>query len=74
MESTLEQKVAELEHRLAALEARQLLTKRLPKDPLSTFGTAASDPFYDAAARAGEEYRRSQTYAKEIEDRGGVGY
>ena len=71
---TLEERVASLEQELASLKSQPWLSPRLKKDPLSTFGSARDDPGFDEATRLGEEYRRSQTYEKEIEARGGVGY
>jgi hypothetical protein len=74
METTLEQRVAELEKRLAALENKPWMSPPLKKDWRSTIGSVPDSEFQRAAAKAGEEYRRSQTYEKETESRGGTGH
>lgn len=79
MSSTLEQRLASVEQELAALKERFLelqpwLSPPVKKDWQSTIGYARNSELDEAARKAGEEYRRSQTYAKEIEARGGVEY
>lgn len=74
MSQTLEERVAALEQEVAALRARPWLGAEVKKDWRSTIGWAEARELHEAAAKAGQEYRRSQTYEKEIEARGGVGY
>ncbi len=71
---TLEERVADLEQELAAMKKRPWMTVRVEKNWQSTVGWASGSDLHDAAARAGEEYRREQTFEKEVEARGGVGY
>jgi len=63
-----------LEQKLAEMQAQPWLSSSVVKDPLSIYGIAKDDPLFDESVRLGEEWRASQTYEKEIEARGGVGY
>ena len=79
MSATIEQRLESVEAELAALKARFLeeqpwLPPPLKKDWQSTLDYTYDSELHEAATRAGEEYRRSQTYEKEIQARGGVGY
>ena len=58
MPQTLEQRVEELERKVAELTRR--------KDPWRTFGIFQNDPEFEEAVRLGAEYRQQQTYSKEI--------
>ena len=58
MPQTLEQRVEELERKVAELTRK--------KDPLRTFGIFKNDPDFEEAVRRGREYREQQTYNKEI--------
>jgi len=73
MSATIEQRLEAVETELANLKAK-VLAPPVKKDPWSTFGWAKDCESYDAALKAGEEYRKGQTYEKEIEARGGAGY
>ncbi|HWB07167.1 MAG TPA: hypothetical protein VG796_29355 [Verrucomicrobiales bacterium] len=74
MTKTLEERVAALEKELAEMKARPWLSPPMSKDWMSTVGWAAESDVHDAAALAGEDYRRNQTYEKELETRGGSGH
>jgi hypothetical protein len=79
MSATIEQRLESVEMELAALKARLLepqpwLSPPLKKDWQATVGWADNSKLHEAATKAGEDYRRCQTYEKEIEARGGVGY
>ena len=79
MSATIEERLESVEMELAALKARLLeplpwLSPPVKKDPLSIFGSAKDDPLFDEAVRIGAEWRAAQTYEKEIEARGGIGY
>lgn len=65
MPQTLEQRVEELERKLAELTAEPTLLSR-KKDPWRTFGIFQNDPDFEEAARLGREYRKQQTSDKEI--------
>ncbi len=65
MSQPLEERVAELEKKVAEL-ALQLPRK---KDWRRTFGAFKDCPEFDEACRLGREYREQQTYEKEIGDR-----
>lgn len=65
MSQTLEQRVEELEKKVADLSAHSIPTVR-KKDPWSTFGIFRDDPDFEEAVRLGREYREQQTYEKEI--------
>ena len=62
MARTLEQRVAELERKVAELTAEAARKK----DPWRTFGIFQNDPDFDEAVRLGREYRDQQTSDKEI--------
>jgi hypothetical protein len=62
MAQTLEQRVEELERKVAELTAEP--TRK--KDPWRTFGIFQNDPDFEEAVRLGREYREQQTYNKEI--------
>jgi len=64
MTTTIEQRVAELEKKVAELSGRQSLPGQ--KDPWRTFGSFANDPDFEQASRLGREYRAQQTHAQEI--------
>lgn len=65
MIQTLEQRMEELEKKVASLSAR---SAPLPhkKDWRRTIGLFANDPDFDEAVRLGREYRDQQTCEKEI--------
>ena len=65
MAQTLEQRVEELEQKVADL-SRILRAMNPEKDWRRTFGIFANDPDFDEAVRLGREYREQQTYEKEI--------
>ncbi len=65
MSQTLEERVAELEKRVAELSGKTNLPTRT-KDPWRTYGVFKDDPDFDEAVRLGREYRERQTYGKEI--------
>jgi len=73
MPGTLEERVSALEQKLAEMQA-QPWAPPVKKDWRATIGWASDSKLHDAATKAGEDYRRSQTYEKEIEARGGAGY
>jgi hypothetical protein len=65
MPQTLEQRVAELERKVAEWTSQPTpLTKK--KDWRRTIGAFKDDPDFDEAVRLGREYREQQTYEKEI--------
>jgi hypothetical protein len=72
--NTLEERVTNLEKELQSLKSQPRLSPPVPKDWRSTVGWANDEELHYAAEKAGAEYRRSQTYEKEIEARGGAGY
>ena len=65
MSQTLEQRVEELEKKVAELSGKSSLAVR-SKDPWRTFGIFKDDPDFQEAVRLGREYREQQTYEKEI--------
>jgi hypothetical protein len=65
MAQTLEQRVEELEKKVAELSAEQSGAIR-KKDWRRTIGIFKNDPDFEEAARLGREYREQQTYQKEI--------
>lgn len=65
MSQTLEERVEQLEQKLAQL-SRQATTSTHKKNPWRTFGAFRDDPDFEEAIRLGREYREQQTYAKEI--------
>ena len=66
MSRTLENRVEKLERKFSELAAQVLDLKRRKKDWRSTFGTLEDDELTREAERLGREYRKQQTYAKEI--------
>jgi hypothetical protein len=67
MSQTLEQRVEELEKKVAELSVRPVSMPR-KKDPSGTFGIFKDDADCEEAVRLGREYREQQTYEKEIAD------
>jgi hypothetical protein len=65
MSQTLEERVEQLEQKLAELSQRAPTSPR-NKDPWRTFGVFREDPDFEAAVRHGREYREQQTYEKEV--------
>lgn len=74
MQNTLEQRVEALEREIAELREQKWLSPPIKKDWRSTFGWAHDSKHFEGAVKSGEEMRKAQTYEKEIEARGGVGY
>ena len=74
MTATLEERVEALERKLAEMQAQPWSSPPVKKDWRATVGWANNSKLHEAATKAGEEYRRSQTSEKEIEARGGAGY
>jgi hypothetical protein len=65
MAQTLEQRVEQLEKKVAELSGKTASTARR-KDPWRTYGVFKDDPDFEEAVRLGREYREQQTYEKEI--------
>lgn len=65
MSQTLEQRVQELEKKVAELSVKTTNSPR-QKNPWRTFGIFQNDPDFEEAVRLGREYREQQTYEKEI--------
>jgi hypothetical protein len=65
MSQTLEERVQELEKKVAELSTRPNVSSR-KKNPWRTFGIFQNDPDFEEAVRLGREYREQQTYEKEI--------
>jgi hypothetical protein len=65
MSQTLEQRVAELEKKVAELTSHPTPPAK-KKDWRRTVGAFKDDPDFDEAIRLGREYREQQTYEKEI--------
>ena len=65
MSQTLENRVTELEKRVAELSALPVRSNR-KKDWRRTIGVFRNDPEFEEAVRLGRGYREKQTYAKEI--------
>ena len=65
MSQTLEERVKELERKVAELSGKPMLPAR-KKDPWRTFRLFQNDPDFEEAVRLGREYREQQTYDKEI--------
>ena len=66
MSQMLEKRVEELERKIAELSA-QVLELRMPsKDWRRTVGSMPNDEITREAERLGREYRKQQTYEKEI--------
>ena len=66
MSQTIESRVEDLERRYSELAAQVLDLKRRKKDWRSTFGTLENDDMTREAERLGREYRKQQTYEKEL--------
>ena len=66
MNPTLEQRVEELEKKIAELTSQLAEAKPRGKDWRRSIGVFANDPDYDEAMRLGREWREAQTYEKEI--------
>jgi hypothetical protein len=65
MSQTLEERVAELERKVAELTSQPTSLPK-NKDWRRTVGAFKDDPHFDEAVRLGREYREQQTYEKEI--------
>jgi hypothetical protein len=65
MSQTLEQRVESLEKKVAELSVHPAHASG-KKDPWRTFGIFQNDPAFEEAVRLGQEYRKQQTYDKEI--------
>jgi hypothetical protein len=66
MAQTLEQRVEELEHKLAELSAQILDLRPRRKDWRRTVGSLDDDEMTRNAERLGREYREQQTCEKEL--------
>jgi len=66
MSQTLEQRVEELEKKVASLSAQVLGLRPSKKDPFRISGCMPDDEMTREAEELGREYRRQQTYEKEI--------
>ncbi|MCI0535447.1 MAG: hypothetical protein L0Z50_09470 [Verrucomicrobiales bacterium] len=66
MPETLEQRVQELEKRVAEISAQVLGLRSLKKDWRRTVGSMPDDELTREAERLGREYRQQQTYEREI--------
>jgi hypothetical protein len=66
MSLALEQRVQELERRVAELSAQILGLRPQTKDWRRTVGTIPDDDLSREAERLGREYRQQQTYEQEI--------
>jgi len=66
MSQTLERRVEELERKLSELSAQVLDLRRRKKDWRSTLGTLEDDAIARDAEQLGREYRKQQTFEKEI--------
>jgi hypothetical protein len=66
MLQTIEERVEELEKKVAQLSAQALDLRPLQKDWRSTVGSLTDDELARDAARLGRKYRQEQTYQKEI--------
>jgi hypothetical protein len=64
MSQTLERRVEALERKVAKLSARPVRSRK--KDWRRTVGIFKNDPDFEEAVRLGREYRKKQTYKKEI--------
>ena len=67
MSQTLEERVERLEHRVADLSLAAVPSKR-QKAWRGTFGAFQNDADFEEAVRFGREYRKQQTYEKEVAD------
>ncbi len=67
MSQTLEERVKQLEEKLAELQTLLVATPRAQKDWTRSAGIfAEDDPHFESAVRLGREWREQQTYEKEI--------
>ncbi len=66
MSRTLEQRVEDLENKMAELQGQVLRLQPRKKDWQGTVGTLGDDEMTREAERLGREYRKQQTYEKEI--------
>ncbi len=66
MSQTLEKRVEELEKKIAELSAQVLDLRPPMKDWRRTVGSMPDDEVTREAERLGREYRKQQTYEKEI--------
>jgi predicted nucleic acid-binding Zn-ribbon protein len=66
MSQTLEERVEELERKVAELSAQTLELRPRLKDWRRTVGSMTDDEMAREAERLGREYRQQQTYQKEI--------
>jgi hypothetical protein len=66
MSQTLEKRVEDLEQKVAELSAEVLQLRPTKKDWRRTIGCIPDDEITREAARLGREYRKQQTYEKEI--------
>lgn len=66
MSQTLEQRVEDLEKKMAELRGQVLRLQPRKKDWQDTVGTLGDDEMTREAERLGREYRKQQTYEKEI--------
>ena len=66
MSQTLATRVEDLEKRVAELSAEVLQLKPARKDWRGTVGSLPDDEMTQEAERLGREYRKRQTYEKEI--------
>ena len=67
MSEMLEQRVEQLEKKVAELSARPVRSNG-KKNWRRTIGVFHNDPDFEEAVRLGREYREQQTYEKEIAD------
>jgi hypothetical protein len=65
MPQTLEERVEQLEQKLAELSSKAKSSPR-QKDPWRTFGVFQNDADFEAAVRLGREYREQQTCEREL--------
>jgi hypothetical protein len=66
MSQTLEERVEELERKIAELSAQALALRPRQKDWRRTVGSLIDDAMAQEAQRLGREYRQEQTHQKEI--------
>jgi hypothetical protein len=66
MPTTLEQRVEAVEKKIADLSAQVLGLRSVKKDWTTTVGTLRDDEMSREAERLGRDYRKQQTYEKEI--------
>lgn len=66
MSQTLERRVEDLEKKVAELSAEVLQLKPIKKDWRRIVGSMPDDDLTREAARLGRQYRKQQTYEKEI--------